>query len=131
MHRLSSDMLPAMRRALLFGVSLIAGGVIVVALPDSGQRLFSLSGRHGPSLVDAIGVAFLLAGWVVVVVAVVRRGERVARRAGVWGVTAAVIVAALGLALIGWGVVGDHGPWWVAGVALVVLPQIWAIVLAR
>jgi hypothetical protein len=124
-------MLPAMRRALLFGVSLIAGGVVVLALPDSGQRLFSLSGRHGPSLVDAIGVAFLLAGWVVVVVAVVRRGERVARRAGVWGVAAGVIVAAFGLALIVWGVVGDHGPWWAAGVALVVLPQIWAIALAR
>lgn len=41
----------------------MAGGIIVVALPDAGQRLFSLSGQHGPSFIDALGIAFLLAGW--------------------------------------------------------------------
>jgi hypothetical protein len=46
-----------MMRALLIGVPLIAGGIIIVALPDSGQRLFSLSGRHGPSLVDAASLS--------------------------------------------------------------------------
>lgn len=51
-----------MRRVLLIGLPLIVGGVIVVALPDSGPRLFSLSRRHGPSFVDASGIALLLAG---------------------------------------------------------------------
>jgi drug/metabolite transporter (DMT)-like permease len=119
-----------MLRALLIGLPLIVGGSIIVALPDRGQRLFSLSGRHGPSLVDAIGIALLLAGWLVVVAAVVRRRERVFRRAGVWGLAVGVTVAASGLAVIVWSVAGDHGTWWAVGIVLALLPQIGAIALA-
>jgi drug/metabolite transporter (DMT)-like permease len=120
-----------MLRALLVGLPLIVGGVIVVALPDADQRLFSLREPHGPSLVDAIGIALLLAGWLVIVVAVVLRRERVVRRAGVWGLAAGVTVEAFGLALVASGVAGENDAWLASGVALAVLPQIGAIALAR
>jgi hypothetical protein len=128
--RFARHTLVAMMRALLVGLPLIASGAIIVALPDTGRRLFSLSGRHGPSLVDAIGIAVLLAGWLVIAAAVLGRRERVARRAGVWGLGVGVVLAAVGLTVIVWSVAGDHGAWWALGIVLAVLPQIWAIALA-
>ena len=124
-------MLVPMRGALLVGLSLIAGGAIIVALPDTDRRLFSLSEQHGPSPLDAGGIALLVAGSLVFVVVVVRRRMRVLRHAGVAGFAVGASLLAVGLGLVGWSVAGDHGAWWILGAALAALPQIGALALAR
>jgi hypothetical protein len=40
-----------------------AVGVAIIALPDSGDRLLSLSRTHGPALVDLVGLLLLVAVW--------------------------------------------------------------------
>ena len=40
-----------------------AVGAAVVALPDSDQRVLSLSSTHGPSPVDMLGVVLLVGSW--------------------------------------------------------------------
>jgi hypothetical protein len=38
-------------------------GAFIVALPDSGPRIIDISERHGPSLIDAIGLVLILIPW--------------------------------------------------------------------
>lgn len=38
-------------------------GAVIVALPDSDQRVFSFSRTHGPSPLDLVGVAVLVGCW--------------------------------------------------------------------
>lgn len=126
-----AGILNAMRRLLVVAVALIAAGGFVVALPDEGPRLFSISRDHGPSAVDAAGTALVLAGWGLLVATVWRRRARVARRLGAVGITTGVVLLVAGGALIAWSVAGDHGAWWVAGAALAAAPQAVAVVAAR
>lgn len=51
-------------------------GLLVAALPDTDQRLFSFSDLHGPSAVDAIGAGLLAAAWVVLDASVWRGRQR-------------------------------------------------------
>ena len=43
-------------------------GAVVVALPDSDQRVFSFSRTHGPSPLDLLGVAVLVGCWLPIAV---------------------------------------------------------------
>ncbi len=103
---------------------LSALGLVVIVLPDTGRRLFSLSQGHGPSLVDGMGVLLLLAGWAVLDVATWRRRRRCSPRREVLLPTAAAGVAAVALVL--WSVLGDHGAWWVVGAVLLAAIQLTA-----
>lgn len=48
--------------AALWWLAWSALGVVVLALPDSGPRLVSLSAAHGPTLQDTVGIVALLVG---------------------------------------------------------------------
>ena len=95
-------------------------GGLIVALPDSDDRVFSFSQTHGPSPLDLVGVVVLVVAWVPVAVLLpslwrsVKRGT--AWFAGVLSVfgTAALIVT------IG----ADLGWWWLAAVAILVVAQL-------
>ena len=50
------------QRTALWVAGSVVGGAIV-ALPDSGRRLFSLSDSHGPSMLDLLGIVVLVATW--------------------------------------------------------------------
>ena len=50
-------------RFFLWTAGSVVGAVIVV-LPDSGERVFSLSRTHGPSPLDLFGVAILVGCWI-------------------------------------------------------------------
>lgn len=50
------------QRTALWVAGSVVGGAIV-ALPDSGRRLFSLSDTHGPSMLDLLGIVVLVATW--------------------------------------------------------------------
>ena len=101
-----------------------AVGLALVALPDSGSRLFSFSRLHGPSLVDAAGALILTAGWLPLYQAVWRHRHRLVTRAGAGGVVAGVLAGAGGLVLLAVSVLGDLGWWWVLGALLLAGVQV-------
>ena len=103
-------------------------GAAVVALPDSGPRLVSLSRTHGPSLLDAVGILVLVAAWVPVLAVLWAGRTALAGRPGVvpavlWALGSVVLVAS---------VAGDTGAEWALGAALLVGAQVLALaVVAR
>jgi hypothetical protein len=112
-------------RVLWAGALLVAAGVVVVALPDDDARLFSLTAEHGPSAVDAVGIALLLAGWAVLAWEVRRRRPAVSRRAAAAGAAA----TAAGTAVLAVAMASGSGTW-VLGVALLAAPQLALLVAA-
>jgi hypothetical protein len=111
-----------MRRIAIWAVG-SAVGVGVLALPDSGPRLVSLSEEHGPSLVDAVGIAVLIAAWVPMVSLLWTR--RAALRSG--GGVACGAIAAGGVVLLVVTIALDLGKWWIAGVVALVCAQLCAV----
>jgi hypothetical protein len=96
-----------------------AAGVAIVALPDTGPRVVSLSEAHGPSVLDAIGSLLVVAGWASLETAIWRRRGRLRdlpRRTRFLGM--ALIVA--GLAILVPTIALSLGAWWVVGVVAAV-----------
>ena len=99
-------------------------GLVLIALPDSDQRVLTFSRLHGPSAVDAIGIVFLVGAWVVLDLSVWARRKRlldVGRRrlltVAVLGVVSAVVIVT--------SVLTDEGWWWVVGGVVLAGLQIW------
>lgn len=107
------------RRAATTWAAGSAVGAAVVALPDAGPRVVSLSRTHGPSLLDSAGILLLLVAWVPVL-AVLWAGRAVL--AGHPGVVPAVL-AAVGAVVLVASVVADTGAEWVLGAVLLVAAQ--------
>ena len=104
-------------------VFLMIFGFMIVALPDSNKRLFSISRDHGPSLVDAIGLVILLLGYAGLVTEAWKRRERVLQYKKSGYFRAGLLVSAAGLVLLLVSLLNDYGDWWVFGVVLLVLVQ--------
>lgn len=102
-------------------LALSVAGAAVIALPDDGPRVVSISQTHGPAARDLVGIGVLLLGWAIFLVAL-------------WRVHAAIsappLLAAAGVAgggaVVVWSVLADAGMWWVAGAAILVGVQLWA-----
>lgn len=92
-------------RGLIGWLVLSAVGIVVVALPDEGERIISFSEGHGPSLVEALGVLMLVLGWLLFLVPLwrLRSSIRWRRRLGLVAMSAAVLTV--------WSVVTDTGGW--------------------
>lgn len=110
------------RRVVLWLAGSLVGATII-ALPDSDERLFSLSRTHGPSPVDLLGVLVLLVVWLPIPAILWRR-----RRALHGG--AARVIAVLAVA----GVVGlvatvgfDLGRVYLVPVVVLFLAQLLAL----
>lgn len=112
----------SVKRAWLWWGTLSAVGLGIIALPDLGPRLFSLSPGHGPSLLDLIGIVALVAGWAVLDVATWQRRRRLPLTLGTWAVIAVVGAVAAGIVL--WSVLGDRGNWWVVGAIVLAALQL-------
>lgn len=93
-------------------------GVGVVAIPDEGPPMFSLSDGHGPSAVDMLGVALILIGWTAFVRGLWSMRSIVEHRL-LWGV-----IAVAGVVLVVWSVGTDTGSWWVLGAGVLVAVQV-------
>lgn len=98
------------------GLSLV--GMLIVALPDDGSRIFSFSEDHGPSALDGIGVVVLVAGWLAFVFPFWRSRRAIGHRRLLTTATVA------GLLLVFWSVATDSGSWWLLGAALSVVAQL-------
>ena len=106
------------RVSLWIGGSLI--GAAIVALPDSGERVFSLSRTHGPSPLDLLGVTVLIGSWIpvaVVLPSLWRAAGRVAARLS----AALAAIGAVGLAIT---IATDMGGLWLIAVAMLVAAQL-------
>jgi hypothetical protein len=108
------------------GLGLLVVGAIVVSLPDDDERLFSLSETHGPSPLDAVGIVLALAGWGVLLGALWRGRDRLARPAPL---VAGGVVFAIGAAILAVAIATDAGWWWLLGAALMASVQAVALTL--
>ena len=105
-----------------------AMGGAIVALPDRGPRLFSLSRTHGPSAVDGLGIAMILAGWLTLMLAVWRRRATLRDRVPRSVRLAGVATMAVGTVVLVATIRADAGAWWTLGVALMATPQVAAAI---
>jgi hypothetical protein len=90
-------------------------GVVIVALPDSDDPVFTLSDSHGPGVVDLVGIAVVLVGTAVLYRHLLLTRETIVAQMGrslaivlavSWVVAFAALVAAVLL---------DRGLWWLVG----------------
>ncbi len=107
------------RRSLLWAAGSVVGAAIV-ALPDTGPRIFSLSQDHGPSAPDLLGVVIILATWLPVPVLLCSRHRPFRGAAG----RLALALVVLGLAALAVTIRFDLGAWYLVPVALLVGIQI-------
>jgi hypothetical protein len=112
----------------LLGLAAASAGVGIVALPDSGPRLFSLSVEHGPSLVDTPGIVLVVAGWLALLASAPRAEalQWLREHRGCVG-----FAAGGGTGLLVASVVSGFGWWWLVGAALLAGVQVAAFAGAR
>jgi hypothetical protein len=103
-------------------------GVAIIAVPDSDDRLFSLSRTHGPSPVDLLGMLVLLAAWIPIPAILWSRREALhGGTAAAAGVLAVVGVVGLAVA-VGF----DLGPVYLVPAIVLLVAQLVALrVVAR
>lgn len=100
-----------------------AAGVLLLALPDDDERVFSISETHGPSSVDLVGMAVVIGAWV----------PAAALMWSGWGVLVATErrlvggALAVGVVVLAVTVGLDLGAWWLAAVALLLTPQVFLL----
>ena len=113
-----------MRRRLAAWLLLSLVGVVLVALPDEDDRLFSLSEAHGPSQLDAVGSVLLVVGWAIVAPAIWSGRSRLRQRRffefGLFGL-------GLGAGLVVASAAGDFAWWWAIGACILVVVQALAV----
>jgi nitrate reductase gamma subunit len=100
-----------------------AVGGLVIALPDTGPRLFSLSEAHGPSLVDGAGIAIVLGGYAWFLRTLVRH-RATAKHLPTSHATLLGLAFGLGLGLVIASVASDFGQWWAVGAFLAFAAQV-------
>lgn len=82
-------------------ISFIAGFIILL-LPDHGKPVISLNERHGPSLLDLIGLLLMMISWFASCIVVIRKWKDVRLKAGNSNFTLLVIgyfISIVGVAL--------------------------------
>ena len=110
------------RRLIVWLVGSVVG-VAIVALPDSDDRLFSLSRTHGPSPVDVLGMLVLLAAWIPIPAALWRRRQAIHGGAAV-AITVLAVAGVVGLTVaVGF----DLGPLYLVPVLVLVVAQLLAL----
>ena len=120
-----------MTRARWAGWALCSAlGTVLVALPDDGPRLVSLSRTHGPSALDVLGIVTLLAGWGALDQALWSQRKGLLTRLRTSRLLAGAFLAGLGVGPIVASVFGDYQQWWVAGALLLAGLQVGVAVAA-
>ena len=114
--------MPKTRLFLLLIV--ILAGFIVVALSDSGPRIFSLSEDHGPSLQDAVGLILILGPYLYLVFVAWKRRSKIRKYQNLKVFKLSLFLLGLGVGLIIASVMNDYQYWWIHGAWLLLIIQI-------
>ena len=117
-----------MRRRLVAATALVVAGIVVLALPDSDRRLFSLSEEHGPSAVDALGAGISILGWLVAGRELWARRRSIVERTAGATLVAGAFATGVGAGLLVASVLGDFAWWWAIGAAVLAGVQVAAFV---
>ncbi|MBD0377428.1 MAG: hypothetical protein ICV51_17585 [Flavisolibacter sp.] len=105
-------------------------GFVIVALPDSDVRLFSISKEHGPSLQDAIGLVLILSSYMWLLIETWKKRQKVLKYQNSRFFKMGLFIPGLGYGLVIASVSNDFKYWWVYGVILLVVLQILVFYLA-
>jgi hypothetical protein len=100
-----------------------AVGAVIIALPDSDHRVFSLSRAHGPSVVDLLGVLVVVLTWVPVATLLVSSRRRLTGRVA----RIAAVLAVVGLIWLVLTLAADLAAAWAVGVVLLTVAQLLAL----
>jgi len=106
-----------------FLLLLILVGIIIIALPDSGDRLFSISKEHGPSRQDGIGLVLILIPYMMLVMQVWKKKEKLVKYRDSKWFRASLFLAGLGSGLLIASVISDYKYWWVYGIIVLIAVQ--------
>lgn len=113
------------RRRLLVWLLGSAVGAFVVALPDGGPRVLSLSETHGPSWLDLAGIAVVVAAWLPV--PHLFWSQRAALRDAMAVLVVLAALVTVGAAVVVLSIATDAGATWAVGVVLLVAAQLAAL----
>ena len=100
----------------------------MIAVPDSSPRLFSISEGHGPSTLETIGIAVLLAGWSLAFSEAWARRRRLATALPPAYRYVAAGLLGLGVGLLVASVFSGYEWWWAVGTAVLVAVQAAALI---
>ena len=90
----------------------------MLAAPDDGNRVLSLSDDHGISSLDALGVVVLVLGWAIPMAAALDGRSRARARLGGAGIGLVLMACVAGGTILVTTIAADSGMWWLLGVAL-------------
>jgi hypothetical protein len=96
-------------------------GFTLVALPDSGHRLFSFGKDHGPSFYDSIGLVLILIAYAWLLLLSFKRRERLLKYSSSPIFKTGLFLSGIGYGLIIASVMNDFKQWWIAGIAILVI----------
>ncbi len=102
---------------------LITAGIVIVALPDNGMRLFSISNDHGPSLQDAIGLVLVFVGYGWFLAQAWKQRRKILQHKDRFSFKLILPLLVIGIAVIVVCVINDYGYWWVCGAIILVILQ--------
>jgi len=104
-------------------LTLIAAGILIVALPDSGKRIFSISRDHGPTLQDAMGLVLVLIGYTWFLIRAWKQRGRILQYKNRLSFKLIAPLMIVGITLIIVSVINDYGYWWVCGAVILTVLQ--------
>jgi hypothetical protein len=118
-----------MRRDFWIYMGIVFLGVIVVALPDDDNRIFSISDSHGPALMDLAGLTLVLVPWLLLATIALIKWRAVLQRLGRRLITALLAAVLIGTLVLVVSFRSGSGHW-LTGAAISFVGQMVLIVAA-
>jgi len=112
------------RKILSLLTIVILIGFVLILLPDSNKRLFSISKDHGPSILDAIGLVLILFPYILLIVKAWKNRSRLANYHDKLIFKFGIYLFGIGTGLVIASVANDCSFWWIIGAILMLGVQI-------
>ena len=79
---LSCNLFAGMNGKAWIFLLLFVAGLIVLLLPDNGNRILTLNEKHGPSLQDLIGLGMMLIAWLYSCLVIIKNVQYLRKKLG-------------------------------------------------
>ena len=119
-----------MKKEFWISASVILCGLIILMLPDNGQRLFSFNKDHGPSLQDFIGLMLIIIGWIYWVTKALQQRMRIYSQIKLRGLIIIILLLTAGLVLIISGLQNENNGALYAGIGMSVAAYLFPVLIA-